>query len=193
MRVIQSDVERQTVIETYAKYDCSKKDRLPPDFENWDWSSADALDSELRCAGLKCGVLAAYLLWDKIELNLSDLRDCAVLDSIFPGQSRKLGLIEQAGCLVNWEPKPNRDAEWYAGIRRGEPLDGTEPLILRPALRESPADFYIEDGSGRAIALVQNCGHFSPTQALAVGFLGRERDKASTFGRRNLWGNEYRD
>lgn len=124
-----------------------------------------------------------------MEFNLSDLRDCAVFADIFRGQSsRKLGLLEQVGCLAKW--KPDRDTTWFARISRGEALDGTEPLILRPALRsELPAQFYVEDGSGRAIALVQNCARFEPTQVLAVGFLGREEDRDSTFGRRKLWGN----
>jgi hypothetical protein len=186
MSVIQEGIRRRTVIEAYAKYDCSKKHRPLPDFENWDWSSADVLDSELCCAGLKCGVLTAFLLWDKLELNLSDLRDCAVEVHIFPEQSRKLGLVEGAGCLLNW--KPNRDTSWYPRICRGEALDETEPLILRQALpSESPARFYVEDGSGRAIALLQNHERFAPAQVLAIAFLGRERDRSSTFGRRKLW------
>jgi hypothetical protein len=189
MRVVEQSVGRRTVIETYAQYDCSKKNRQLPSLENWDWSFADALDSELRKAGLKCGVLAAYLLWDKVEVALSDLHECAVLAGIFPGQSRKLGLIEQAGCLVDWKPR-DVTAAWYSRICKGEALDETEPLILRPALpSESPASSYVEDGSGRAIALLQNQRCFGHTQVLAVAFLGRERDKSSEFGRKNLWGN----
>src|ERR1039458_2646308 len=165
MRVIEQGVGRRTVIETYAEYDCSKKHGPLPNFEDWDWSSADALDSELCCAGLKCGVLAAYLLWDKVELTLSDLRDCAVLAGVFQQQS--LELIEQAGCLVGWTPRGV--TTWYARICEGEALDETEPLILRPALpSESPADFYVEDGSGRAVALLQNQARFAPAQSLAI-------------------------
>lgn len=187
MKIIQRGVSRRTVIETYARYDCSKTHRSLPDFATWDWSDADKIDSELCDAGLKCGVLAAYLFWDKAELNLSDLRECAVEVHIFPEQSRKLGCVEQAGCLINWHP--NRDRAWYARIREGDPLGETEPLILRKAQpNEAPASFYIEDGSGRAIAFVQNCTRFDPTQVLAIGFLGRELDRGSTFGRRNLGG-----
>jgi hypothetical protein len=169
MRVTQQDVGRRTVIETYAGYDCSKKNRPLPDFESWDWSSADVIDSELCCAGLKCGVLAAYLLWDRVELTLSDLRECAVLDRIFPGQLRKLGDIEQTGCVLDWKSRRDcnsKDPAWYVPICSGRALDETEPLILRPAVEsEKPARFYVEDGSGRAIALLQNHTRFRPLRS----------------------------
>src|SRR5215469_2118938 len=134
VKLIQQCVARQTVIEMYATYDCTKKDRVPPDLESWDWSSADAIDAHLRGAGLKCGVLAAYLRWNKVGLTLDDLRDCAVVASIreFEGAlSRRLGNIERAGCLVHW--KPDRDTEWWARIRNGQILSETEPLLsIRP-------------------------------------------------------------
>jgi hypothetical protein len=110
MTIIQSGVERQIVIEAYAKYDCSKTHRPLPDFASWDWSRADTIDSELCCAGLKCGVLAAYLIWDKVELTLSDLRECAVEVRIFPRQSRKLGEVEQAPRRKSGEEKCRRSA-----------------------------------------------------------------------------------
>src|ERR1019366_2514028 len=43
MKIIQSGVERRTVIEAYAKYDCSKTNRTLPDFASWDWSRADTI------------------------------------------------------------------------------------------------------------------------------------------------------
>jgi hypothetical protein len=94
MRIIRPDIERRTVIEAYAKYDCSKKDRATPAFATWDWSGADAIDRRMRCKGLKTGVPAGYLLWDEVEVTMSGLRDCAVDVNIFPGQSRKLGRVD---------------------------------------------------------------------------------------------------
>jgi hypothetical protein len=179
MRVIEPDIERRTVIEAYVKYDCSTKGRPTPELAKWNWSQANMIDMEMKRAALKVGVPAGYQLWDKVEVTMSDLRECAVVD-IFPGQSRKLGLVERAGGLFGW--KPNRGTSWYDNIVRGQTLDETAPLMLRPAVSgESPASWYIEDGSGRAIAFVANQILFRSSQILAIGYLGREPDPRSSF------------
>jgi hypothetical protein len=180
MRVTKRNIERRTVIEAYAKYDCSKTGRPTPDFATWDWSQADAIDKEMKCAQLKTGVPAGYLLWDQVEVTMSDLLECAVLADIFPGRSRKLGLVEQTGGLVGW--KPNRETSWYSEIIQGQTFDETAPLMLRPALKiEFPASWYVEDGSGRVITFVANQSIFGPSQTLAIGYLGRQPDTRSSF------------
>jgi hypothetical protein len=179
MRIRKRNIERRTVIETYAKYDCSKKNRPIPVFATWDWSQADAIDKEMCCTQLKTGVPAGYLLWDEAEITMSDLRECAVDVKIFPGQSRKLGLVG-AGELVGWKLKC--DNPWYEGIAGGRTFDETAPMLLRPAVSgEFPARWYIEDGSGRAIAFVANQHIFDPSQTLALGYLGRQPDPRSSF------------
>ncbi len=133
-------------------------------------------------ARLKTGIPAGYLLWDKVELTLSVLRECAVFVDIFPRQSRKLGMIERTGQLRGWRPKPER--AWYGDVVTGHVFDDAAPFLLRPALRsERPASWYIEDGSGRAVALVANQDNFNP-QAVAIGYLGRKPDPNSGFMRR---------
>ncbi len=184
MRIRKQDIDRRTVIEAYAKYDCSKKNRPVPAFATWDWSRADAIDREMRCAHLKAGVPAGYLLWDQIEVTMSDLRGCAVDANIFPLRSRCLALVD-AGELTRW--RPDRRAPWHGGITGGDTLDETAPLLLRPAVRgEYPARWYIEDGSGRAIAFVANQHTFDPLRSLAIGCLGREPDPNSSFMRENF-------
>jgi hypothetical protein len=186
MRIRERGIKRRTVIEAYTKYDCSKKGCPTPDFATWDWLQADAIDKEMQRAQLKIGVPAGYLLWDKVEVTMSDLRECAVADDIFPGQSRKLGFVEHTGGLVGW--KPNRETSWYDNIVRGQTFDETAPLMLRPAVSgEFPACWYIEDGSGRAIALVANQILFDPSQTLAVGYLGCEPDSRSSFMQEHFW------
>jgi hypothetical protein len=184
MKVRKSDISSRAFVETYVIYDCSKTGRRVPEFATWDWSLADAIDQELQSAGMKHGVLAGYLLWDMVEVSLSDLRASAVFDRIFKDfPERKLGLIEQAGLLLGW--KPDRDTVWYERIAMGQTLDETEPLIIRPALRsELTASWYIEDGSGRAIALIANHGLVGQPQTLAIGYLGRRPDKSSSFMQR---------
>ena len=168
------------VIEKYAEYDCSKKGRPTPAFATWDWSKADAIDREMGCEQLKTGVPAGYLLWDEIEVTMSDLRECAVDGKIFPGKRRKLGLLERAGELVGW--KPDRETSWYEGITKGQTLGETAPMLLRPAVSgESPARWYIEDGSGRAITFVANQHIFDPSQTLAIAYLGHQPDPHSRF------------
>jgi hypothetical protein len=175
MRLSRRDIERRTVIAAYAAYDCSKTGRTKPDLSTWDWSQADAIDREMKREGLKAGVLAGYVLWDEVEVTMSDLLNCAVLASVFPGQSRKLGFIE----LSDW--KPDRATSWYNKIVAGQTLDETAPLILRPTVSgESPACWYIEDGSGRAIAFVANQTRFDSSQTLAIAYLGRQPDPGSS-------------
>ena len=97
MKIRKQGIERRIVIEAYAKYDCAKKNRPVPDFVTWDWSRADAIDGEMESAQLKTGIPAGYLLWDEVELAMSDLRECAVVGHIFPGKPRALGLLERSG------------------------------------------------------------------------------------------------
>jgi hypothetical protein len=178
-RIRKQDIERRTVIEAYAKYDCSKKNRAMPAFVTWDWSQADIIDKEMCRAQLKTGVPAGYLLWDEIEVTMPVLRECAVHSEIFPTQSRKLGLVG-ASQLLDWTLKC--DKPWYEGIARGGTLDDAAPLLLRPAVSgEFPAHWYIEDGSGRATAFVANHQIFDPSQTLAIGYLGRKPDPNSSF------------
>ncbi len=184
MRIIERGIERRTVIEAYAKYDCSKKGRPTPVFATWDWSRADAIDSEIRREKLKQGVLAGYRLWDRVEVTMSDLRECAVDVKIFPNQPRKLGLVERCR-LDKWEQKPENS--WYNNIVNGKALHETDPLILRPAVSgEFPATWYLEDGSGRGIAFVKNQSRFDPSQTLAVGYVGCEPDPDGSFMRQNF-------
>ncbi len=181
MKTKEHRIERRWVIEAYAQYDCSKKDHPLLDFPRWDWTKADAIDQELRRACLKSGVLAGYKLWDRVELTVADLRNCAVLAKLFPGDARPLGLIDPER-LRSW--RPNRDTGWYPAIVGGTALNEAEPLILRPALSsEAPAEWYVEDGSGRAITLVANAARFSDSMSVAVAYVGQEPDEASSFMR----------
>jgi hypothetical protein len=152
----------------------SKKSRAIPTFAAWDWSQADVIDEEMCRAHLKKGVPAGYLLWDEIEVTLSDVLECAVDSQIFPGKPRMLALLKSAGELDRWEP--DRATSWYESITNGQTLDEIAPMLLRPAVSgESPARWYIEDGSGRAIRFRRKptgVRVFGPSQTLAIGYLG---------------------
>ena len=186
MRILQRDIERRVVVESYARYDCSKKGLPIPDFSRWNWSQANEIDKVMASAQLKTGVPAGYVLWDKVELTFSDLRESAVVADIFPNQSRKLGLIESAGQLSGWKPKPERS--WYSNVVNGHAFDETAPFLLRPALRnECPASWYMEDGSGRAVAIVANQQKFS-SQVVGIGYLGRKPDMSNAFMQRGPFG-----
>ena len=120
MKTIKYGVDRRTVIEAYARYDCDKNNREIPDFSAWDWSGADSIDCEMRRAHLKVGIPAGYRLWDHIEISISDLHECAVLGSIFPVEQRALGLLERAGEFKDW--KPDRITTWFDKINAGDAL-----------------------------------------------------------------------
>ena len=94
MRVVQEGLSRRAVIERYAKYDFLKKrGTLPlPDFDAWNWSSADAIDEELRRAGLKTGIPAGYLSWNMVQITIPDFRECAVVVNIFSEQLFRIRL-----------------------------------------------------------------------------------------------------
>ena len=89
MRIRRKNIQRRAVIEASAKHDCFKRGHAIPAFPTWDWSKADAIDEELCRDHLKKGVPAGYMLWDEMELTVSDLCECAVEGRIFPGQSRR--------------------------------------------------------------------------------------------------------
>lgn len=110
MKIIERNVSRRAVIEEYVNYDCSKTTRRPPRFETSDWSHPDLIDERMRSGSLKVGVLAGYELWNKVELTLPDLRNCAVEESIFPARFRMLGQLETAGDVAGWQP--NRRTQW---------------------------------------------------------------------------------
>jgi hypothetical protein len=185
MQTIRTEVSRRDVIENYAKYDYRKKHSSlsAPDFEQWDWSNADAIDAFMCESGLKKGVPAGFELWDEVSLTVDDLRECAVVDGInkkLGTNMRMLGDLDAQGFLQEWQPPSHRD--WYVSISSGTLPDDIGPMLLRPAVRcESPAKYYIEDGSGRGAALVKHGSLFNPSAVVAVGFLGKTIDRESRF------------
>jgi hypothetical protein len=193
MRIVQEVVSRRVVIEKYAKYDYEKKRGTQPlpNFDAWNWSSADAIDEELCRAALKTGIPAGYLSWDMVQITIPDFRECAVVVGIFSGQfHRQFGLIEQNGGLVNWEEKifqhlgSRQPPSWYEYIKRGGVLGESAPFLLRPAVfGERPARWYVEDGSGRAVTFVANAKAFMHSDTVAIGYLGTQPDSNSSFMR----------
>lgn len=182
MNIRRRGVGRREVIEAYATYDCAKKNRQTPDFGTWDWWDADAIDSEMCRAGLKCGVPAGFLSWDETAVTIDDLRRCAVHGAIFPDQPRPLGMVDGSE-LGGW--RPDRATVWYEAICNGRVPGG--PILLRPSVsNEGPARWYVEDGSGRAIAFVANNRLFGPSQIVATGYLGRSVDVGSSFMRQRF-------
>lgn len=190
MKRIKSGIRRQEVIESYAKYDYQKKhpDRPLPNFEEWDWSSADAIDDRMSESNLKVGVPAGYELWDDVMLTLEDLRQCAihsVINEKLGTSMRMLGDLDAHGFLERWQPPSER--AWHISIASGKIPDDGGPLLLRRAVKgEFPAKWYVEDGCGRATAFVKYGRHFDPSATLAIGFLGTTIDRRSKFMREHF-------
>jgi hypothetical protein len=181
MKVTRDHVTREGVIRFCAKYDRDKKAQaLPSDLDEWPWDDTVGLDLKLKTNGLKSGVLAAYRSWQLAEFSITDLLQCAVFNGIFPGEPQALCQLVLRGKVDVWSP--DRDAVWWHPIRGGSDIDIDSALIARPSVRtEEPAKWYIEDGSGRALALLQRTlkhGEFSRTAAV---YLGREPDYRSAF------------
>jgi len=180
-------LDRRDVVQAHVIYDAAKKKGPVPELDRWDWSSADQLDQALSAAGYKPGILAGYLSWQKVELELDDLSRCAVVNSISDELKgpRDLGGLLQRNLLINWTPR--RVVGWMAQVEGGIPFSETEPFILRPSVQsELPAKWYLEDGSGRATALVSRSSRFGTGTTVAYGFLGDSPDPESTFMRRRF-------
>lgn len=181
----ESGIDRRHVVEYYIRYECLKKALHTPDVAACDWSSADLIDRMLVQAKLKHGVIAGYLWWDRVDLSLDDLRRCAVERRIFPGRPQALALLEELGAVATWEP--DRRTAWHEGVRAGHALGAEDALILRPAVHtEQPAESYLEDGSGRALALLANAHRYEAGSYVAMGFRGCVPDSGSSFMREHF-------
>jgi hypothetical protein len=181
MRVKRDDVTREEVIRFYATYDRRKKGQPPvSDIDAWPWADPDGIDRQLAHSGLKKGVLAAYRTWRLVEFSVADLLECAVVNHIFPGEPQALGQLVLRGNLVEWFPIGA--PEWWRLLGNGSELDVESALIVRPALKsEAPAKWYLEDGSGRALALLQRILRYGEAGRTAWAYLGHEPDEHSAF------------
>jgi hypothetical protein len=173
-------VERRFVIEQYVRYDARKKGKTAPeDMDQWDWSSADDLDRHLKAADFKPRVLPGYISWEPIELNQAELAKCAIVNSIFPGLPQVLGKLRNTVDFQEWHPGRK---EWFEHLEKGGQYPSEWPLILRPAVKsESPAKWYVEDGSGRALCFYRRLVRSADDASRAFGYLGIRPDPASTF------------
>jgi len=190
MRVIEDHVNRERVIRSYAKYDRRKKFQgtLPPDMDEWPWDDPVELDTRLAKNGLKSGVLSGYRDWQFVEIGLTDFLECAIFNGIFPGQPQALCLLVLLGKVAGWSP--DRSTEWLNPIRGGAELNAECPFILRPSVTsEAPAKWYIEDGSGRALAFLQRALSYRELDRTAWAYVGIEPDMRSSFiaSRPELW------
>jgi hypothetical protein len=178
------DVTREEVIRSYATYDLRKKRGKSlisdSDFAEWPWDDPDGIDGKLAENGLKEGVLAAYLTWRLVKLSIADLLECAVVNRIFPGEPRALGQLLLRGRLAEWFPIGT--PRWWRQLANGSDFDEESALIVRPALKcEAPARWYLEDGSGRALALLQRILRYGETERTARAYVGYVADERSTF------------
>jgi len=181
MRIEKDNVAREEVIRFYATYDCRKKKPAHnPDLDTWPWGDPHGLDQKLKDHGLKHGVLTAYRKWRQVKFDFADLLECAVVDHIFPGESQALSRLVLRGKLAEWFPKGN--PEWWRHIGNGCELGVESSLIVRPSLmNELPAKWYLEDGSGRGLALLQRILRYGDFSRTAWTYLGHESDERSHF------------
>ncbi len=182
MRSIYVNVPRRKVIEAYVRYDAAKKGIPLPDFAQWNWDDPDFLDNVLSQARFKPGMIVGFSEWNHVELTLDNLRNCAVVETIARETNgpRDLRGLETKGCLRDWKPKTN--PSWFKRVQQGDVFAQCEPFILRRAVEdELPAKWYVEDGSGRATAIVANAAKYSGKPVVAYGFLGICPDRSSKF------------
>jgi hypothetical protein len=181
VRVIRRNIPRREVIEFYARYDRGKKRGAPlPDFDRWPWEDPDGLDQLLKDNNLKDGVLPAYRTWSFVEIGATDLLECAVESRIFPGESQALSLLVLRGRLSEWTPRGS--PSWWQPVSNGTGPSEREALILRPSVQsEAPARWYVEDGSGRSIALLLRILRNGELERKAWAYVGHIPDERAKF------------
>jgi hypothetical protein len=186
MRVERDNVTREEVIRFYAAYDRRKKGQPPlSDLNAWPWDDPDGIERKLADSRLKVDVLAAYRTWRLVKFSVADLLECAIVNHIFPREPQALGQLILLGRLAEWLPIGN--PEWWQLIGNGSELDVDSALIVRPALKsEGPAKWYLEDGSGRALALLQRILRYGEVGRTAWAYLGQEPDENSAFIKSHL-------
>jgi hypothetical protein len=144
---------------------------------------ADALDEALKASCFKPGVPAGFLSWLQVALTVEDLRHCAVVLNIsreLGSEAPDLGTLEAEGLLASWQPCSNPG--WFDRVKSGQPFRPDEPFLLRQSVNsELPASWYLEDGSGRATAIIANASQYEDQSVVAYGFLGKTPDDMSTF------------
>jgi hypothetical protein len=188
VKVSGNFVDRRSVLDGYLnreiQKDKQKQKPIPQPYPHLAWYNVDWLDLWLKQSGYKEGVLSGFRWWLPVDLTFSDLRDCAIWNGIFKGDSQTLGDLLDSGRLKDWEPC-SKERYWYDRIKAGASIPAEWPLILRPALRSEKATLYIEDGSGRALWLAAQP---SPERSSAAGLIAFDPDDGSTWLRRNLQG-----
>jgi hypothetical protein len=163
MLVVECGIPRRDVIAFYVTYDRAKKPgAVDPPLEEWPWTSCGDLDRALEGNKLKWGCMTAYRTWSLVQLGHEDLLDCAVDRGTafrsFNVEVQSLRELVRRGLIDGWEPKgaPDNAPSWWQPLRGGAGLPRDAALILRPAtVGEAPAKWYVEDGTGRVLALVQ--------------------------------------
>ena len=186
MIVHKTDVTREEVIRAYARYDLRKKQRAhlvsTSAFDAWKSDDPDEIERHLEAAGLKARVLAAYLTWKFVKFSVADLLECAVVNHIFPNEPQAICRLVLRGKLAEWFPQGT--PEWWRQLGGGSEPDVDAILIVRPAVAtERPAKWYLEDGSGRGLALVQRALRYGELDRTAWAYVGDTPDEGSRFMR----------
>lgn len=179
---------RKDVIAAYVDYDARKKNcPLPANLTDWPWDDPNALDSELSRHGFKVGIITGYKTWNVVRLSRLDLLKCAVVNHMFCELSPRFQRLPRAlGELIHYSEfqqwKPNKPTNWYEWLECGKPFPDDWPLIIRPSVRsEAPAEWYIEDGSGRAVCFLRRLCNYPEENGTAFGYVGVEPDFKSQF------------
>ncbi len=172
---------REEVTRFCVEYDRRKKGQPAlSDLDSWAWHDARGLESKLREHDLKPDVLPAYTSWWFIELSVADLLECAIVNHIFPGHPQQLSLLLLRGLVDSWQP--DGTPEWHSPLQQGESFPPEWALLLRPSVKdERPAKWYVDDGSGRALSLLQRILRHSESWRVAFAYLGWLPDEKAAF------------
>ena len=181
MKKLEEQLSRKEMVEWYINYDTRKKGKeFPEDINLWNWEDPNDLDTHLREAGFKFGVITGYRNWDLVGISFEDLENCAIVNHIFPSKVQRLGDLAKLPEFEVW--KPLYKAEWFSALDAGKPFPVEWALLLRESgVSEKKTKWYIEDGSGRAITFFRSMIRSGDHSKNAYGYLGANLDHSSNF------------
>ena len=175
------EIDRRELIDYYLEGERWRKNvNIPAGRGVLNWEDPNALDDWLKGNNYKHGIITGFKRWVYVRLTKDDLMDCAIVNTIFPNTSQRLGDHAITPDLQEWEPP--EDKIWYEPLSQGK-VDERFAVILRPACkseRDQKAKLYVEDGSGRMTCYFRALMNGN-NESQMTGYLGLEPDVKSDF------------
>jgi hypothetical protein len=185
-------VPRRDVVLHYLELQRAKGDQPLGSLSAVDWEDTNAIEAWLGQNGFKSGILSGFRSWAFVRMSKAAVLETAVVAEAEGGRGGRLGQMLASGTLAEWTP--DRPTTWWHLVADGTPPGKELALIVRPALPGEKARWYVEDGTGRAMAAATRL----PKDAWVYAYIGFDPESSSRWLTANLGGyfvrnaNRYR-